>query len=202
MDVFNDVIKSNSIRKLKDFHRATDQCLLQGDMLLNINKNTYALLIDILIGSVNQKIYTFLEFPESSYEAESIDVKLGYYIDDTFHELNTMKSKVILVEESAITSGNFELAGSIDPDLRYICNIKDYQCLHNAFNHLYNGKKLNIGWAYNNSKIKLYSIRVSISTFNSVNSRSEDPGIMVRFKDTCGFNCDMNIDEFIHKFTH
>lgn len=201
MDGFNEVIKNNAIRKLKDFHRTADQYLLKGDIVLNINRNTYALLVDILIGNGNQKIYTFLEFPEPCCETGSTNVELGYSIDDTFYRLNEMKPKAILVEESAIKSGDFELAGSVDPDFRYICNINGYQSLYSAFKHFYNGKKLNISWKYN-SKIKLYAIRVIISDFDSVNSTSKDPGIMVCFKDTSDCKCDMSIDEFIYKFTY
>ena len=204
MDGFNEVIKSNAIRKLKDFHRTVDQYLLKGDVVLNINRNTYALLVDILIGNgnqSNQKIYTFLEFPTPSCETGNTNVELGYSIDDTFYRLNEMKPKAILVEESAIRSGDFELAGSTDPDLKYICNIKDYQHLYSAFKYLYNGKHLHIAWKYN-SKIKLYAIRVIISDFDSVNSTSKDPRIMVCFKDAADCKCDMSIDDFIYKHTY
>lgn len=201
MDGFNEIIKSNSIRKLKDFHRTADHYLLKGDVVLNIKTNTYCLLVDILIGNSNTKIYTFLEFPESPTVTGCTNVELGYSIDDKFYKLNEMNPYTTLIEESAIRFEEFLLGGSENPDLRYICNVKNYQHLYSAFKHLYNGRKLQISWGYD-SKIKLYDIRVIISDFDSVNSTSKDPGIVVSFKDETNCERKMSIDEFVYQYTY
>ena len=106
-----------------------------------------------------------------------------------------------IFEDSAIMLEMFRLGGSENPDLRYICNVKKYQHLYGAFKHLYNGRKLQISWGYD-PKIKLYDISIIISDFDSANSTSRDPGIMVSFKDENNCERKMSIDEFVYQYTY